>query len=84
MTPLPECTLAELLNQARRAIKWLHAHVARMAATRRGSISAPRLWAMSRPCSPASMRQCGLPHDVIKSATWWRSLRSRAAAARRA
>jgi len=72
MTPLPECTLAELLNQARRAIKWLHAHVAG-AWRRPGAVSISAATArapMSRPCSPASTgRQCGLPHDVIKSAT---------------
>jgi arylformamidase len=70
-TPVPECSLAELLNAARRAIKWLHAH----AAAHGGDPARIHLCGHGSGAHVAAMlagtnwRHCGLPADLIKSAT---------------
>jgi len=71
MMPLPECTLAELLNQARRAIKWIHAQIA----AHGGDPARLHLCGHGSGAHVAAMlagtnwRHCGLPPDMIKSAT---------------
>jgi arylformamidase len=70
MTPLPDGSLAALLNQARRAIKWLHAHVAAHGGDPArlnlcGHGSGAHVAAM---LAGSNWRGDGLPRDVIKSA----------------
>jgi arylformamidase len=70
VTPLPDVALAEQLNQARRAIKWLFAHVAahggdpaRLALCGHGS--GAHVAAM---LAGTNWRVYGLPSDLIKAA----------------
>jgi arylformamidase len=70
VTPLPDVTLAELLNQARRAIKWLHAHIA----AHGGDPARLSLCGHGSGAHVAAMlagtrwHDYGLPRDLIKSA----------------
>jgi arylformamidase len=70
VTPLPDVSLAEQLNQARRALKWLHAHIA----AHGGNPARLNLCGHGSGAHVAAMlagtrwHDCGLPGDLIKSA----------------
>lgn len=69
VTPVTDCALGELLNEARRAIKWIHAH----APAHGGDPARLHLCGHDSGAHVAAMlagtnwRHCGLPADLIKS-----------------